>query len=61
MRRKKAKFKIGDTVMDTMSEERFVVETVHFDPCDGWKYGPEPGAKKFLELYFEVDLELISN
>lgn len=56
--KKAAKFKVGDVVMDTMSEERFIVAVVHYDPSDGWEYGPE-GRQKVRTLTFEKDLELI--
>ncbi len=50
------KFNIGDLVMDTMDERQFIVGIRHFDPCDGWEYGPKT-ISGITSLYFEEDLE----
>lgn len=49
------KFHFGDKVSDKDTGETFTVAIVHFDPCDGWEYGPAQDGK-FYRLYFEDDL-----
>lgn len=60
MRKRKPKFNIGDTVMETVTEEQFVVGIRLFDPSDGWEYGPENVTnKRLITLHFEENLELV--